>query len=146
MTKQTPIPVTNIHAIFQTDKNLEENGAWVTVNELYGLKIKVRRIRSKAALQAYENIVRETYGEGKLRRPQDLSEEDATEVTKRQLAEAVLIDWKNLRDVDTGETIPYSKEAALELMEVDDFREFVFQAANERDTFRTAHDEDGEGN
>lgn len=144
-TKQKKIK-TNIHAIFHTVKKLEEDGAWVEVNGFYGLKIKVRRLRSEAATKAYERIILELFGEGKLRRPSDMSAVQSQEIIKRQLAEAVLIDWVNLRDVETGDEIPYSVEAALELMEIDDFREFVFQAASERDTFREKDDAEAEKN
>lgn len=137
---------TNIHTIFSTDKNLEEDGAWVEVNGFYGLEIKVRRMRSDASMKAYEKIVKETFGEGKLRTPNDINKDQSLDILKRQLAEAVLIDWKNLRDAETGEDIPYSPEVAIELMDIDDFREFVYQAASERDTFREKADEEGEGN
>lgn len=137
---------TNIHSIFQTAKNLEEDGAWVEVNGFYGLKIKVRRMRSEASMKAYERIVKETFGEGKLRRPQDLDRDQSFDILKRQLAEAVLIDWVNLRDTETGDEIPYSVDVARELMEIDDFREFVYQSATERDTFREKADADAEGN
>lgn len=142
----TPTLNTNIHAIFATDEKLEEAGAWVEVNALYGLRIKVRRLRSDASVKAYERIVKETYGDGKLRRPDDLTPEQSIEILKRQLAEAVLIDWKNLRDVETGEEIPYSVETAKALMDVKDFRDFVYQAAQERDTFKAKADKDAEGN
>lgn len=137
---------TNIHAIFATDKKLEEDGAWVEVNGFYGLKIKVRRLRADASIKAYERIVRETFGEGKLRTPKDITPEQSLDILKQQLAEAVLIDWQNLRDAETGEEIPYSVEVARELMDIADFREFVYQAANERDTFRDKADKDAEGN
>lgn len=137
---------TNIHTIFHTERNLEEDGAWVDVNAFYGLKIKVRRLRSEAALKAYERIVLETFGEGKLRTPTDINKDQSLDILKRQLAEAVMIDWKNLRDAESGEDIPYSVETALELMEITDFREFVYQAASERDTFREKANKDAEGN
>lgn len=144
--KATPALKTNIHAIFGTNAALEEDGAWVEVNGLYGLKIKVRRLKSNAAQKAYEAIVAEEFGEGKLRTVKDITAEQSLKIQKRQLAEAVLLDWKNLRDSETGDEIPYSKEIALELMEIGDFREFVFQAANERDTFKAANDAEAEGN
>ena len=137
---------TNVHAIFATDKAREEDGAWVEVNGFYGLKIKVRRFRSDASMKAYERIVRETFGDGKLRKPSDLTNEQSTDMLKAQLAEGVLIDWTNLRDSETGEEIPYSVEIARELMDITDFREFVYQAANERDTFRELADKEAEGN
>lgn len=144
--KSTPKLKTNIHAIFATDNKLEEDGAWVDVNGFYGLKIKVRRMRSNAAMKAYESIIIDMFGEGKLRKPNDLSADQSVEIIKRQLAEAILIDWKNLRDSESGDEIPYSVEIAKELMEIGDFREFVYQAASERDTFREQHDKEAEGN
>jgi tRNA splicing endonuclease len=146
MASKKPKFTTNIHTIFSTDKKLEEDGAWVEVNGLYGLKIKVRRLRSDASLKAYERLVRETYGEGKLRTPKDINPDQSLDILKQQLAEAVLIDWQNLRDTESGELIPYSVETARELMDINDFREFVYQAANERDTFRDKANADAEGN
>lgn len=146
MTKTPKKIRTNLHAIFQTDKALEEDGAWIDVNGFYGLKIKVRRLRADSVQKAYERIVLESFGEGKLRKPSDITAEQSNEIMKRQLAEAVLIDWVNMRDADTGEEIPYSKELALELMDMRDFRDFVYQAANERDAFREADNKEVEGN
>jgi hypothetical protein len=147
MTKnQTKKFNTNIHAIFGTDNSLEEDGAWVEVNGFYGLKIKVRRLRSDAAMKAYERIVMDTFGEGKLRTPGDINKDQSLNILKRQLAEAVIVDWTNLRDGETGEEIPFSTEVALELMDVTDFREFVYQSANDSDTFREKADKDAEGN
>lgn len=137
---------TNIHAIFGTVTALEEDGAWVEVNDFYGLKIKIRRLRSDAVLKAFEKIVRETYGEGKLRKPDDLSGAQSEEILRRQLSEAVLIGWEGLKDAETGEDIPYTKETSYQLMGVKDFREFVYQASNERTTFRDKADKDAAKN
>lgn len=142
-----PKPIkTNIHAIFATNKGKEEDGAWVEVNVLWGLKIKVRRLRSDASIKAYERIVAEKLGDGMLRKMADVTAEQSMAILKEQLATAVLVDWKNLRDVDTGDDIPYDVETARVLLDVDDFREFVWQAANERDTFKDGADEEAEGN
>lgn len=144
--KKGSMPKTNLHAIFSTDSHLEEDGAWVEVNDFYGLKIKIRRLRSDAVLKAFEKIVRETYGEGKLRKPDDLNGEQSDEILRRQLSEAVLIDWTGLRDAETGDDIPYSKEMSYQLMGIKDFKEFVYQAANERSTFREKADKDAAKN
>ena len=140
------LPNTNVHAIFGTDTTLEEEGAWVPVNDFYGLKVKIRRLRSDAVLKAFERIVRETYGEGKLRKPDDLTGVQSEEILRRQLAEAVLIDWTGLKDTETGEEIPYSKEMSYQLMGIKDFRDFVYQASNERSTFKEKADKDAEKN
>lgn len=137
---------TNLHNIFATDEALEEEGAWVTVNDLLGIKIKIRRLRSDAVVKAFEKIVREHYSEEMLRKPGSIGPEESEQILKRQLAEAVLIDWKGIRNNKTGEAIPYSKKAALQMMNIRDFREFVYNAANDRDTFRENADKDAEGN
>lgn len=139
---------TNLHDIFHTNEALEEDGAWVTVNDFLGIKVKIRRLRSEAVVKAFEKIVRETYSDGEelARNPQGMSEEQSMLVLKRQLAEAVLIDWKGIRDKKTGEEIPYSPQAALQMMNMKDFREFVYEKANSRDTFREEFVKAGEGN
>ena len=144
--KKTKAPSikTNIHNIFQTDERREEEGAWVVVNEFQGLKIKVRRIKSDYAIKAYEKRLREEAEEGTLR--DGKNEEVQTQLFYDHLAEVILCDWKNLRDDESGESIPYSAEVARELVEVKDFREFIVQAASERDTFREQADADAEGN
>lgn len=150
MAKKTPNITTNLHNIFATDESLEEQGAWVTVNDLLGIKIKIRRLRSDAVVKAFERIVRETYnseeGENLIRNPDGMTEDQAMTVLKRQLAEAVIVDWKGVRDAQTGKEIPYSPQTALQLMEMKDFREFVYAKANERDTFREKADEEAEKN
>lgn len=139
---------TNLHNIFDTDETLEEAGAWVTVNELMGLKVKIRRLRSDAVVKAFERIVRETYAEDEelVRKPQGMSEDQSLYVLKRQLSEAVLIDWTGVRDTKTGKEVPYSPQAAFQMMGMKDFREFVYQKANDRETFREKSDEEAEGN
>ena len=136
MAKQPKVLNTNLQAIFATNKDLEEDGAWVEVNGIYGLEIKVRRMKSKASTKAGERLMTELLGGGKIRKPDDIDPDDMRDLTRRQIAEAVLIDWKNIRDIDTGDQIPYSQEAAYELLAADDFFDFVYQAANERDAFK----------
>jgi len=148
----TPVEMTtNLHNIFHTDEHLEEDGAWVTVNDLLGIKIKIRRLRSDPVVKAFERIVRETFAElGKdetmLREPNAMTDDQSMLILKRQLAEAVIVDWKGVRDTQTGKEVPYSPAAALQMMGMKDFREFVYEKANARDTFREAADKEAEGN
>lgn len=150
---KTSLPKTNLHAIFATDSRKEEEGTWLDVNAFQGLKIKIRRLRSDAASKEFEKKLTERYGEGKLRDLQGNNNADqGVEILKLQLS-CVMIDWKGLIDTEAkvaeGEDrpeIPYSEELAMELLSIRDFREFVFQAANERDAFREKADEDAEKN
>lgn len=147
----TKLPTTNLHAIFATNRDAEEAGVWLDVNTFQGLKIKVRRLRSDAASKEFERKVEEKYGEGKMRTLAS-DQNHGEELLILQLS-CVLIDWKGLIDTDAeveeGEPrpeIPYSDELAQELLRIRDFREFVFQAANERDQFREKADEDASKN
>ncbi len=139
---------TNLHNIFATDESLEEAGAWVQINEALGIKIKIRRLRSDAVVKAFERILRETYADAEeiARNPAGMSEEQSMFILKRQLAEAVIVDWTGVRDTKTGKEIEYSPQAALQLMGMKDFREFVYEKASARDTFREKADKDAEGN
>jgi hypothetical protein len=137
---------TNIHNIFATDSSKEENGAWVVVNELIGLRVKIRRMRADSVVKGHEKIIREETGDKGIRRAEDLTAEKALQITKRLLAEYVLIDWENLIDDASGDEIPYSVETAMALMDIRDFRDFVYQQAQDRDSFREEADKDAEGN
>ena len=139
---------TNLHNIFATDESLEEAGAWAPINEALGIKIKIRRLRSDAVVKAFERILRETYSDAEesARNPAGMSEEQSMFILKRQLAEAVIVDWTGVRDTKTGKEIEYSPQAALQLMGMKDFREFVYEKASARDTFREKADKDAEGN
>ncbi len=136
---------TNIHRIFKTNKLLEDDGAWVDINELTNSKVKIRRAKSEAVQKAYQRILREEIGEANLRNPGAVTKEAAEKIAIRQIAEAIIVDWQ-IYDVDTGEDIPFDIDTAKELLAIDDFREFVVQAAQDRDTFKDKNDRDAEGN
>lgn len=135
----------NLHNIFHTSENLEEDGAWVTVNDILGMKIKVRRMNADAVVKAQEKIVRDYFSEENNRDLSKLSDSDSETLLILQMAEAVLIDWKGIKDKNKT-LIPYSKEAAVEFLKMKDFREFTYKAANDRETFRSQHDADAEKN
>ena len=144
--KTSSLAKTSIHAIFATDNALEEDGAWVTVNTLTKLAIKVRRTNSDAVTKAADRVVREWTAAGSIVEGSEPGEDQMTELRRRQFADAVLIDWRNLKDLETGEEIPYSRDAAYALLGVKDFIDFVAQAAAERDTFRAKSMKDASGN
>lgn len=135
----------NLHNIFNTSDSLEEGGAWVPVNDILGMKIKVRRMNSDAVLKSRERIMTEFFQDEANHDPDSIGEEESKRLLILQLADSVLIDWKGLKTA-SKEPIPYSKEAAIEFLKMKDFREFVYQAANDRETFRQKADEEAEKN
>lgn len=149
------LPKTNLHAIFATDRSKEEDGVWIPVNAFQGLEIKIRRLKSDAVMKAFEKKMAENYGEGEFRKKQSEASKDTKigeEVLILQLS-CALIDWKGLLDTDAdiedGEEypeIPYSEELCLTLLQMRDFREFVYQHASDRDAFREKNDGDAEKN
>ena len=133
---------TSIHSIFATDRTLEENGAWVPINEFRNLAVKIRRSNSDTVVKGLETLFKEKFSgkSGKAVNFNDLSTDDLLALTTEHMAKYVLIDWKNLTDEDTGKNIPYSVATAVELLGVKDFREFVVQAAEGRAAFKESED------
>lgn len=143
-TDKTPqIKDTNLYALFGTDNDLEEAGAWVPVSR--GVKIKVRRLKSVAAQREFDAAVAEKFGEGYVVNVAEMSADEIIDWWVMRLAEGVLIDWKGVQS--GGEEIPFSKAIAYEMLtKARDFREFVQQIAEERDAFRDGADEEAEKN
>ncbi len=70
------------------------------------------------------------------------------EITTRCLAETILLGWANLDD-DDGNPIPYSPEKAYEILQDpanDPLRQFVVEAASDREAFAHKVEADALGN
>lgn len=120
---------------FSTNKDLEEQGAWVDIGD--GGKLKIARAGNKKAiahlrLVSKPHLAQITYGK--------LSDEVSTQLAVEVIAEAILLDWEGI--TDGGKPLPYSKENAIRmLLEYPDFRDLVSKIADERKTFQKEIDE-----
>lgn len=97
---------------FKSFEQLEEEGVWCTIAQ--GVEWKIRRMRSKAVERAKDRI----YGpHERAMRGKDLPDQLETELTKRLLSQAVVVDWRGPGMVDdSGVAIPFSSDACFEIL------------------------------
>lgn len=134
---------TNLRKQFKTDKDKEENGIWVDFEN--GIRIRVRRLSSQASLNARKEaekpyVVKVRSGK--------ISDEIAEEIAIQQLARGVIADWEGITD-ENDEAVPYTPDAAYEILKDDDLKEFraeLIQISLDRDTFKADADKDALGN
>ena len=132
---------------FKVDSGKMSKGAWVDWIPFVGVKARllVASINSPALKQAERNLVRENAAA--LR--EDQSFENMVRVLTPAIAEHLLLGWEGLLDDKTGEPIPHSKKAALDMLnspELYFMAQDVYVAAGNRNTFRKEVFEDSEKN
>ncbi len=125
----------NFYKNYTTDKNLEEEGIWVSISN--GIEIKVCRIKSKRFSKIFEEATKpyKKYSRGNFTvpMPPKVKEEyDAAIVTA--VAQGLLRDWKNIED-ENDVTLPFTTGNAAKLLADDDFFAEVWEAANTKETF-----------
>ena len=126
---------------FQTNKSMEEEGVWVDVDG-NGTKIKVARVNNPRYKKYFQKI---TKPYKRQIRSGTLSEDLAEKLLVDALANTILLDWQGF--TKDGESFPYSVDNARAfLAESPDFRDFVSDAANEMENYRTAELEEARGN
>lgn len=135
----------SIFDICETDVKAEEDGRWF--KDIFGdgtnIDIKIRHLSCNASLVARRRLDR---ANRKLMVAGSYPTDVAIKILIEQIAEAVLIDWKGINDRD-GNPIPYSKEAAVELLtKLRVFRDGVVGMAQSIESFRVEEREDTEKN
>lgn len=100
----------SIYNIFETNEDLEENGKWFTVKG--DAKIRLRRFTSTKSINVRARIDRAWREANGKKKPSD---EDHIIMLNRQLADGVVVDWKNFMDRD-GQPIEFSPQAAFKLL------------------------------
>ena len=125
---------------FATDEKSELEGIWEDVGE--GAKVLVARVGNKEYTERFRRL-----GKG-LQRQLDrgtLPEDKQSAILISILAETILLDWSGFSD--EGKSLPYSKEnAKLMLKKYPDFRQFVWDIANDAENYRVKNREDDLGN
>lgn len=128
----------NLYARFQTDKVLEENGVWVDFGD--GLEVKVARFNSARSKEVRRRL--EKPFKGVFRSGQDLPEDKSTDILVKQMAEAIILDWKGVLGPDGKVLEPTLENKIKVLTDLPDFREVIATAALESATFKTLEDEE----
>ncbi len=121
---------------YKTDPSLEENGVWEDLGD--GAKLLIARVNNPAYVRAYRKVprgIRRQFEAGNLTTSKD------DDIICSVMAETILLDFKSLCVGDKA--IKYSPESAKKiLLEYPDFRELVWQIANETQRFHADGVED----
>ena len=127
---------------YQTDRSLEEEGAWVDLGD--GIKIRIARIQSQRARRVLVRLYRpyDNLRQSGRKVPESIQEK----ITRQWIAEGILIDWEGVTD-PAGKPIPFTAENALEVFEAfPDFLDEVVYFSREQETFRAERLEAVKGN
>jgi hypothetical protein len=127
--------------IFKTDEQKSDEGVWCPVDVKTDIKIGRYGNRTfqralKREMQPYKRLIDRDA----------LDDETADKVLVNAIAEGLLLDWRGMtRD---GEPLPYSREAAIEILsnkQFRDFRQLVVELAQDMQLFREEEVEQNEG-
>lgn len=114
---------------YKTDRKLEEEGQWVEFGD--DISVKVARLNSERS-QAVRRKLEKPYSKIRGSIPEDIAEEILT----KQVAEAILLDWKGVTD-ESGKEIECTYENRYKMLkEFKDFRFDVVTCSVEAETFK----------
>ena len=125
---------------FATDEKSELEGVWEDIGE--GARVLVARIGNKDYTERFRRL-----GKG-LQRQLDrgsLPEDKQAAILISIIADTILLDWEGL--ADKGKPITYSKETARAMLkEYPNFRQLVWDIADDENLYRLKNREDDLGN
>lgn len=127
----------DIFKTFATDGKKEQEGAWVEIGQ--GASLLVARSTNRRFLKATEAEVREH--KEALDKEGDEAEKVQEEILARTFAEGLLLGWKGIAWKGQAD-VPYSKELAIEMLHLPDFRKLVARIADDRENFLAAAEEE----
>jgi hypothetical protein len=110
---------------FATNKKKEEEGVWVEGPD--GAQFLIARMGNKRAQKLADRLMRPHRS---AQRKGSLADDVLVSVTRKVMAEAILLDWKGVK-IDAKIT-PYTPELGLRLFEeIPDFVEFISDYAQQ---------------
>lgn len=115
---------------FGTNKDAEINGVWHTVGNA---RLLIARVNN----QNYQRVLRRLISPNTtiVNTNSEESQELIKDYTLQAMAQAILVDWENLKEDD--KEIPYSPENAYRILkEYPDFLELVSQKATDLKFYR----------
>ena len=117
----------------KTDLSKEIEGVWVEYEG--GISLKIARLNNPVHKEVVEKL---SAPHMKGFRAHTIPQETRDKISKKAVAETILLDWKNIDDAD-GNPIPYSREKALEFFEnpeLADFYDYVVIVSNQKENYR----------
>jgi hypothetical protein len=123
---------------FGTNQDKEKEGAWIYYDDELAFKVKRISGRNKKFMLASEKIE-------KLKRRGELSKAEEDKKLAGLFVDCSLVDWKGVTDKE-GKEIPFSKNAAIELLTNPDWPDFfpdLFLKAHDNEHFKDLEKESG---
>ena len=130
-----------LFARFLTDQDREEAGVWVDFGD--GIRIKVRRLRSRKSLDVRKELEK-PFADQIRRAP--LDDDTAQDLLLKQMSQGIIADWENV-DLGDGVTVPYTVDNAYKLLKaLPELRDAILQVSADADSYRAKVAEDTEKN
>ncbi len=130
----------DLHKEFATDEKSELEGIWEEVSE--GAKVLIARVGNDRYTERYKKL-----GKG-IQRQIDrgtLPSEKVQKIFISILADTILLNWEGF--ANKGEPLPYNRENCMEMLkDYPDFRQMVWDMANDAETFRLDNRDEDLGN
>ncbi len=126
----------DIFSTFATDEVAESEGRW------FPLSKKAKVLVARTGNPNYIKSLRQRMKDNQID-PEDNSDENEKLVTSlvvETMAETILLGWKGLEY--KGKALEYSKENAVTLLEVKDFRKRIGNIADSAESFRLKDEEE----
>lgn len=127
----------------KVDPKAEIDGVWCEY--VLDIRVKIARIGNREYDAAIRSMSK-PYTKGF--RADRVPDEAMQDIVKKAVAKHIVKDWENIED-DDGSLIPYSPEAALEIFQNDEYRDFykfVLACGNDAELFRRENMEEAKGN
>lgn len=120
----------NVFNMYATDEKAEVEG---TIMEVGEAKLTIARIGNKK----YSRKLSKLYERNRkaLERKDDAADALSDKVMIDVLSETVLLGWEGIDD-ENGKPMPYSKENAVKLLGLKDFRKLIMELAGDESEFK----------
>ena len=130
----------DVKKLFGTDATKEKEGVWYDIAE--GLRMRIARIGNPNYQKRFQ-ILSKPYRRS-IRRG-TLSDDVAEKLLVQCMSETIVLDWEGVED--EGKEIPYSKDAAVDLLtKYPELRGYINDIANELEGFQEEFVEEGDEN
>ncbi|AXQ68291.1 tail assembly chaperone [Caulobacter phage CcrBL10] len=131
--------------LFSTDRESEEAGTWIFLDEAEEVGFKIRALGAKAVLDLRDDLTKKY--QSLLRAGGKLPDEKVEEINLKVIAGGVLADWKGI--VVGGEEIPYSADNAYAVLsnpKLGKMAGFIAQHSTDAQNYRDGTREDAAKN
>lgn len=127
----------DIFNTFATDQSKERDGAWVEIGQ--DAWLLVARSTNRKFLKATDDEIKEH--KDALAKEGPEADKLQEEILARTFAEGLLLGWKGIAWKGKAD-VPYSKELAVEMLRLPDFRRVVARIADDRENYLAAAEEE----